>query len=133
MELHLLNPQIKGADIAAYMKGLGYFEKRILITNALHNRDISAPFSKKEIIEFARKEAATGYFNASYSALAGYDNDLVLVGKPAVNPETGEANTAAEQSGLIDKAAAAANGAFFKMSFMIVAAITLILLARGKL
>lgn len=98
----------KGRDetIQAYMNSLGYFEKRALITNALHNRKVNAPFTNAQIVAFARdedEEAWTG-FNASSTALAGYDNDVVFIGKPAIDPVSGMENSEADQSGLIDKA-----------------------------
>jgi hypothetical protein len=89
--------------IESYMDELSYFEKRFLITDALHNRDITSPFSKKEIIEYAYKEASESIFNASYNAIQGYENDIYFIGKPEIDPLTGEANTPESQKGLIGK------------------------------
>ena len=86
--------------IESYMDELSYFDKRVLITNALHNRNIDSPFTKKEIIEYAYKEADDSIFNASYNAISGYENDIYFIGKPAVDPLTGEANTFESQKGL---------------------------------
>lgn len=102
----------KKTNIAIYMDSLGYFEKRNLITNALHNRIVSAPFTNAEIIEYARQEDAESWtgLNASSTSLAGYDNDVLFIGKPETNPETGEKNSLADQSGLLDKTQDAIQG-----------------------
>ena len=88
-------------EIEKYMDDLNYFEKRILITDALHNREIESPFTKKEIIEYAHKEAESGMFNASYNAIKGYENDIYFIGKPEVDPLTGVPNPEDEQKGVI--------------------------------
>jgi len=86
--------------IQSYMDNLSYISKRVLITDSLHNRDISAPFSKKEIISYAYKEAENNIFSASYSAIEGYKNDVYFIGKPAIDPFTNEPNSQEEQAGL---------------------------------
>lgn len=86
--------------IDSFMNNLGYYDKRMLITNALRNNNINAPFTKKEIIEYATQEAATGIMNASYSAIQGFKNDSFFVGLPAVNPVTNIPNTIEEQKGV---------------------------------
>jgi hypothetical protein len=84
-----------------YMDDLNYFEKRVLITDSLHNRSITAPFTKKEIIEYAYKEASEGMFNASYNAINGYENDVYFIGKPEIDPLTNQENSQEEQKGVL--------------------------------
>jgi hypothetical protein len=79
---------------------MNYFSKRIMITNALHNREIDSPFSKKEIISYAQNEAKEGFFNASYSAIDGASNDMYFIGKPKIDPATGAENSNESQKGL---------------------------------
>ena len=90
----------KLTHIEKYFDDMSYLTKRILITDALHNRKIDSPFTKKEIIEYAQKEAKDGMFNASYSALDGYENDIYFIGKPSVDPVTNKVNSIEEQKGL---------------------------------
>ncbi len=85
------------------MDNLGYFTKRMLITDSLHNREIDSPFNKQDIIAYARAEAEDGYFNASYSALDGFENDVFFIGKPEIDPETLKQNSDISQKGLIGK------------------------------
>lgn len=88
------------SPIQSYMDRLSYFDKRVLITDSLHNREINAPFTKKEIITFAYKEAENNIFSASYNAIKGYENDIYFIGKPAIDPVTEKPNSEEEQAGL---------------------------------
>jgi hypothetical protein len=89
--------------IEKYFDSLGYFEKRAIIVNTLHNRVTDSPFSPVEIINYANKEAQEGYFNASNSALNGAENDIFLIGKPEYDPVTGIKNSKESQKGLFGK------------------------------
>lgn len=88
------------SPIVSYMDSLSYISKRILITDALHNREISAPFTKKEIITYAYKDAEESIFSASYNAIQGYKNDVYFIGEPAINPLTDKPNSEEAQAGL---------------------------------
>lgn len=112
----------KGSNIEQDINALGYMAKRNLITNALHNRPVNFPYTNKEIIAFARREDADSWLgiNASSTSLAGFDNDVLFIGKPATDPETGLENTSADQSGLFDKAGDAIKGNLVFLGFGVV-------------
>ena len=94
----------KLTPIEKYFDDMGFFEKKQILENAIRNKPIISPFSRREIMEYAIKDAQENIFSASHGALNNNDISNVIVGTPEINPLTGKAHTEAEQRGIFEEA-----------------------------